>query len=57
MGKVHLELPEDVHTDLRNIKNNDPDRPGTIEGCGVEAIEAYVEEHWRQQQQSTPTGE
>lgn len=56
MGKVHLELPEDVHTDLRNIKNNDPDRPGTIEGCGVEAIEAYVEEHWRQQQ-SAATGE
>lgn len=44
MGKVHPDVPEDQHTELHNIKNNEDDRPDTIEGCVLEAISMYVDE-------------
>lgn len=46
MGVIHVDVPDPVHRAVRNIKNNDPDRPDTIEECAREAVQEYVDRYW-----------
>lgn len=46
MGTINTEIPADLHTALRNIKNNVDEAPDTIAGVFEWACTETADEHW-----------
>lgn len=45
MGYVRVQIDDETHTGIKDIKNHEGGRPDTVKGCVKEAITEYVERY------------